>query len=82
MQPKSIADGDIDTVDALLENSLLRSEVQPDGEPRFFMLETIRDYATRAARASRASWTSSARGMRAGTQIGSQAGRTSGSPGG
>ena len=42
---QSIADGDIDTVEALLENSLLRSEVQPDGEPRFFMLETIRDYA-------------------------------------
>src|SRR5437867_5500024 len=41
---EAISDADIDTVDALLENSLLRSEVQPDGEARFFMLETIRDY--------------------------------------
>jgi predicted ATPase/class 3 adenylate cyclase len=35
----------LDTIDALLEMNLLRSEEQPDGEPRFFMLETIRDYA-------------------------------------
>src|SRR5262249_11189514 len=34
-----------DAVGLLLENSLLRVAVQPDGEPRFFMLETIRDYA-------------------------------------
>jgi predicted ATPase len=36
---------DIDGVETLLENSLLRSEEQADGEPRFFMLESIRDYA-------------------------------------
>jgi predicted ATPase/class 3 adenylate cyclase len=34
----------LDEVEALLENSLLRSEERRDGEPRFFMLETIRDY--------------------------------------
>jgi predicted ATPase/class 3 adenylate cyclase len=36
---------DMDGVETLLENSLLRSEEQADGEPRFFMLESIRDYA-------------------------------------
>src|SRR6266540_4315984 len=35
----------LDAIEALLEISLLRSAEQPDGEPRFFMLETIRDYA-------------------------------------
>jgi predicted ATPase/class 3 adenylate cyclase len=30
---------------ALIDNSLLRQEEQPDGEPRFTMLETIRAYA-------------------------------------
>ncbi len=39
-----VCDADLDSVEALLENSLLRSEERPDGEPRFFMLETIRDY--------------------------------------
>ena len=47
---EAICGADLDGVDALLDNSLVRSEVQPDGEPRFFMLETIREYATRAAR--------------------------------
>jgi non-specific serine/threonine protein kinase len=41
---EAICDADLDSLDALLENSLLRSEERPDGEPRFFMLETIRDY--------------------------------------
>ncbi len=41
---EAIAAADLETVDTLLENSLLRSEVQPDGEARFSMLETIRDY--------------------------------------
>jgi predicted ATPase len=36
----------LDAIEALLEINLLRSEEQPDGEPRFFMLETIRDYAS------------------------------------
>ena len=30
---------------ALVDESLLRQESSPDGEPRFFMLETIREYA-------------------------------------
>ncbi len=35
----------LDGVSALVENSLLRGEDGPDGEPRFGMLETIREYA-------------------------------------
>ena len=42
---EAVCDASLDAIDALLEISLLRSEEQPDGEPRFFMLETIRDYA-------------------------------------
>ena len=42
---EEVCDADLDTIDALLEMNLLRSEEQPDGEPRFFMLESIRDYA-------------------------------------
>jgi predicted ATPase len=34
-----------DGVDSLVEKSLLRQEEGPAGEPRFLMLETIRDYA-------------------------------------
>src|SRR5258707_6623025 len=34
-----------DGVASLLDKSLLRQEQAPDGEPRFFMLETIREYA-------------------------------------
>jgi predicted ATPase/class 3 adenylate cyclase len=32
-------------LDRLLEQNLLRQEVQPDGEPRFTMLETIHEFA-------------------------------------
>jgi predicted ATPase/class 3 adenylate cyclase len=35
----------LDTVSALVDASLLAQEVQSDGEPRFSMLETIREYA-------------------------------------
>jgi predicted ATPase/class 3 adenylate cyclase/DNA-binding XRE family transcriptional regulator len=39
-------DGDgLDELHALLNNSLLRQEEQAQGEPRFVMLETIREYA-------------------------------------
>ncbi|HLH60745.1 MAG TPA: LuxR C-terminal-related transcriptional regulator [Ktedonobacteraceae bacterium] len=38
------ADAVLDGVSALLENHLLRKIEQPDGEPRLFMLETIREY--------------------------------------
>jgi predicted ATPase len=42
----SRADLDIlDGLQSLLENSLLRRKADADGEPRFWMLETIRDYA-------------------------------------
>ncbi len=34
----------LDGVSILLEYNLLRSEEQSDGEPRLFMLETIREY--------------------------------------
>jgi len=44
-QAEAVCDADLDAVEALLEINLLRSEERPDGEPRFFMLETIRDYA-------------------------------------
>jgi predicted ATPase len=42
---ETISGADLESVDALLEHSLLRSDVQPDGEPRFSMLETIHEYA-------------------------------------
>ncbi|SRR6266545_402181 len=42
---EAVCDADLDAVEALLEINLLRAEERPDGEPRFFMLETIRDYA-------------------------------------
>ena len=35
----------LDELEALLENNLIRQEERPDGEPRFSMLETIREYA-------------------------------------
>ncbi|MGH3001428.1 MAG: BTAD domain-containing putative transcriptional regulator [Gaiellaceae bacterium] len=37
----------LDGVASLIANSLLRRWVDPDGEPRFWMLETIREFATR-----------------------------------
>jgi predicted ATPase/class 3 adenylate cyclase len=38
-------EGALTGVATLVDNSLLRQEEQPDGEPRFTMLETIRAYA-------------------------------------
>jgi tetratricopeptide (TPR) repeat protein len=41
-------DGDLDVfggLEQLVEQSLLRQDEQPDGEPRFFMLETVREFA-------------------------------------
>jgi predicted ATPase len=40
-----LPEGVISGVEALVEQSLLRQTEQPDGEPRFLMLETIREYA-------------------------------------
>jgi predicted ATPase len=42
----------LDGLEALLENNLLRRDEQPDGEPRFSMLETIREYAAERLRSS------------------------------
>jgi predicted ATPase/transcriptional regulator with XRE-family HTH domain len=35
----------VDGLSALVDHSLVRQEVGPDGEPRFTMLETLREYA-------------------------------------
>jgi non-specific serine/threonine protein kinase len=42
---RDASDSVFDVVAALVEASLLRAEDGPDGEPRFSMLETIREYA-------------------------------------
>jgi len=47
------ADGDLridvfDGITSLVEKSLLRQRDDPDGEPRFWMLETIREYALKS----------------------------------
>jgi predicted ATPase len=39
------ADGVLTGIATLVDNNLLRQDEQPDGEPRFTMLETIRAYA-------------------------------------
>ena len=39
------SEGLLTGLSALIDNNLLRQEEQPDGEPRFTMLETIRAYA-------------------------------------
>ncbi len=47
LSPEEVLDG----VDSLLTKSLVRRVEQADGEPRFTMLETIREYATEKLRA-------------------------------
>ena len=42
----------LDCLTSLVENSLLRQEEMEDGEPRFIMLETIREYALERLAAS------------------------------
>ena len=42
---EQVCDARLDELEALLENNLIRQEERPDGEPRFFMLETIHEYA-------------------------------------
>jgi len=46
------ADAQFDRLGTLVDHSLLRSDVTADGEPRFAMLETIREYAARWLAAS------------------------------
>ena len=47
-----LAPDTIETLQSLLDKSLIRQETAPDGEPRFVMLETIRDYALEALAAA------------------------------
>ncbi|MBI3975020.1 MAG: tetratricopeptide repeat protein [Armatimonadetes bacterium] len=42
----------LDALTSLIDKSLLRQELRPDGEPRFAMLETIREYAQERLAAS------------------------------
>jgi predicted ATPase len=42
----------LDELAILVDNNLLRQESQPDGEPRFLMLETIHEYALERLRES------------------------------
>jgi predicted ATPase len=42
----------LDELAILVDNNLLRQESQPDGEPRFMMLETIHEYALERLRES------------------------------
>jgi predicted ATPase/class 3 adenylate cyclase len=42
----------LDCLDSLVEKSLLRQRADSDGEPRFWMLETIREYAVELLEAS------------------------------
>jgi predicted ATPase/class 3 adenylate cyclase len=52
---EAICEARLDELEALLENNLVRQEERPDGEPRFLMLETIREYAGERLRESGAS---------------------------
>jgi predicted ATPase len=48
---EGIVDGDVDTLQALVDKALVQRREQ-NGEPRFWMLETIRAFATERAEAS------------------------------
>ena len=47
--PASVPDA-FESLDSLVENNLVRQRDDPDGEPRFWMLQTIREYALEALR--------------------------------
>ncbi|MEO5632611.1 NB-ARC domain-containing protein, partial [Gaiella sp.] len=49
---EQVTDADPDTLQSLLEKSLLRKRDGPTGTPRYWMLETIRQYATEQLEAS------------------------------
>lgn len=44
---EAVADGDLDSLESLLDKSLIRHRVGMNGEDRYWMLATIRDYAQR-----------------------------------
>jgi len=50
---RDLDDRVLEGVVSLTEKSVLQQREQPDGEPRFVMLETIREYATERLEASR-----------------------------
>jgi predicted ATPase/class 3 adenylate cyclase len=45
---EQVAGADLELVESLLDKSLLRHRVDPSGDDRYWMLETIREFATRA----------------------------------
>lgn len=49
---EEVCDADIDTLGSLLDKSLVRRRRHTDGEERFWMLETIREFATERLEAS------------------------------
>ena len=49
---EAVCDGTLDALDSLVEKSLLRQRADSDGEPRFWMLETIREFAVERLAAS------------------------------
>jgi predicted ATPase/class 3 adenylate cyclase len=42
---ESVCDADVDTLESLVDKSLLRQQARDAEEPRYWMLETIREYA-------------------------------------
>jgi predicted ATPase/class 3 adenylate cyclase len=54
----------LEDISSLIDKSLLRQREDPDGEPRFWMLETIREYATQTLRTSSPALTLSERHAR------------------
>jgi tetratricopeptide (TPR) repeat protein len=49
---EQVCDADLDTLSSLLDKSLLRRRVDAAGHPRFWMLETIREFAAEQLEAS------------------------------
>jgi predicted ATPase len=49
---EAVCDADLDTLSALVDHSLVVEQLQPNGEPRFTMLETVRAYALESLAAS------------------------------
>jgi predicted ATPase len=47
---EQVCEADADTLQSLLDKSLLRRRTDQDGQPRFWMLETVREYAAERLR--------------------------------